>query len=1136
MIATATILLVTHPMQSAAQLSTASVNGVIRDQSGAVIPGATVILRNVDTAVAIDTKTNTTGTYGLFNITPGHYTIEVQSSGFSPKKDTTFTLEVSQVATFDFVLTVGSQSSEVTVSSSNAQIDTTTANLGTVITGRQVNDLPLNGRNFTQLLLLTPGVSGANPSQNAGGYTTAVALGSSFSFPAVNGQTNRSNYFLTDGMNNYGTFFSTYAVPPIIDAIQEFKIVSHTDDAEFGSVLGGVVNVVTKSGTNTLHGSAWEYARNAIFDARTYFLPPTAAKAQFHQNQFGGSIGGPVVVPKVYDGRNKTFFFGAYQGFRYLQTSNTPLRVPTAAQLSGDESSWPTQLYNPYTTKPDPAHPGQFIRDAFPGNQLGSFLDPRMVAYAQFVFPMAGPVFDGAGDNAIDTTPVTQEQNEFNVRIDHTFRNGDTAFFRYSFIDSNVNSSGGQPGLPNVTATPARNWGGSYVHVFSPTLVSQVQYARTTVQLNSTTRFDRSTSAIISQVGFSPSFVGQFTAVDGSLLPGPGIANFTGGSGENVNYNPGATNSYQISGSVTKVAGRNVIRLGGGYISAGYATLTSGAQLGFAAQQTGNTNPLDTVNAGDPLASFLINVPNYAEHFNRESNTRPGGVLSAFAQDTWKASDRLTLNLGVRYDVTFIPPFGTESTAGKQGGIETGDVNFNNGTYVLQKLSPPCNVTGVAPCIPGDGTLPANVVVDPRGKIAFNSYNNVGPRFGFAYRIGEKSALKGGFGIVYDNWAAVTQTSQNIGGGWPDVGQQLANNINQPNSGTTTPTVQSQNPFNDNGNSALPGPTPFNQVGFFYDPHLKDPYSEQWNLGAERQLDSSTTVEINYVGSVSKRLGMPGYYNTALLPGSGNPQSRALYPYIAPTYYSRSVGAANYNAFQFSLNRRFNNGLAYQVAYTWSKAMNVGGDDLFQNTTVPTDPYNPAAYGNYSVSGFDLTNILSVNAVYQIPVGRGQRLSTGSHVADYILGNWQFNNIFQAHSGLPFTPYISSDIANTGNLAQNEYEHANIVGNPNKITKRTSAEFFNTAAYVAPAGFTFGTASRNSLRSAGYWGLDSSIFRLFPVGGEREFEFRIEAFNLLNNVVLGQPNNDLNSGMSFGTVNTTANSSRVLQLALKYLF
>jgi hypothetical protein len=359
---------------SIAQLSTASISGVVRDPSGAVVSNATVVLLAVTTSVENTSVSNGAGAYTFLNITPGRYTLKASATGFNSAEVPEFTLTVSQVATVDFSLKVGTQNTVVTVQGAEPELQTSSANLGTVIATRQVNDLPLNGRNFTQLLSLTPGVAPVSVGQNASGNIlgTPVAVGSSFVFPAINGQTNRSNFFLTDSLNNYGEYFSTYAVPPIIDAIQEFEIVSHADNAEFGSVLGGVVNVVTKSGTNDFHGSAWEYARNTVFDARSYFLPTTVAKTPYSQNQFGGSVGGPVRIPKLYNGKNKTFFFVAYQGFRYSQTSDTLLKVPTAQQLAGDESSWPTQIYNPLSTRPDPANPGRYIRDPFPGNQIPS--------------------------------------------------------------------------------------------------------------------------------------------------------------------------------------------------------------------------------------------------------------------------------------------------------------------------------------------------------------------------------------------------------------------------------------------------------------------------------------------------------------------------------------------------------------------------------------------------------------------------------------------------------------------------------------------------------------------------------------------------------------------------------------------
>jgi Carboxypeptidase regulatory-like domain/TonB dependent receptor len=1126
-------------MNGYSQVSTASLNGVVKDPSGAAIPNATVKLRNLDTNLERITSSNNAGVYAIVSILPGRYSLEATAAGFGSQQVPTLTLAVGQTATFDFSLTIGVQQAIVTVQGATPELDVTSSNLGTVMATKQVNDLPLNGRNFTQLLQLTPGVVPVNTSQsNGGGFAgPPTAQGSSFTFPAINGQTNRSNFYLTDGLDNYGSILSTYAVPPIIDAIQEFKIVSHTDSAEYGSVLGGVVNVVTKSGTNSLHGTLWEYIRNDAFDAS---LPLTRTNPAFRQNQFGASAGGPVIFPKLYNGKNKTFFFGAYQGFRYSKPNDTPLKVPTPAQLAGDESAWPTQIYNPFSTRPDPAKPGQYIRDPFPGNQIPSnLINPAMVAYAQFVFPKAGVTIPGTPDNAIDTTPVHQTQNEWTARIDQTIGNSSSAWFRFSFINSTLQQSGGVPGLPQTTAIPARNWGGSFVHTFSPSLILQVGAGHTTVQHNQTTRFSASPATIFSQVGFSPNFAGGFNAANGgNLLPSPGIAGYANG-GESIQNTPKATDSTQISGTVTKIIGDHELHIGGGYISNSFASPIGYASLGFQAQQTGN--PENSAQPGDPISSFLLNVPNNANRRNVNEQTRPGGVMSAFIQDSWKVLPKLTLNAGMRYDVTFIPPYGTNATIGQNGGIETGDMDFSNGTYVLQKVPPTCAVRGHAPCIPGDGTLPAHVVVDPRGKIAHNDYSNFGPRFGFAYRFDDKTVAHGGFGIVYDNWAAVSQMSQNIEGAWPDIGQLINNSLNIPSSTSATPNATSQNPFAGSTSGLFPAPTPFQQVQWFYDPHIKNAYSEQWNLGVERQLGGSTTVGLNYVGSVSRRNDVGGYYNTALTPGPGDPQSRALYPYIAPTFYDRSVGSSSYHAMQFQINKRYTNGLSYQAAYTWSKSINVGGDGWFGvEGSVPQDPYNPSGFGSRSVAGTDLTNVLSVNTLYEVPVGTGKRFSTGNRVFDYILGNWQINNIFVAHSGQVFTPQISSDIANTGNGAT--YETLNVIGDPNNVPRRTAAKWFNTAAYRIPDPYTYGTAGRNSLRSAGYWNLDGSIFRQFPIHENLRFEFRAEGFNLLNTVIFGVPDANINDGASFGSVfssttpSGTANSPRELQFGAKVIF
>jgi len=389
--------------------------------------------------------------------------------------------------------------------------------------------------------------------------------------------------------------------------------------------------------------------------------------------------------------------------------------------------------------------------------------------------------------------------------------------------------------------------------------------------------------------------------------------------------------------------------------------------------------------------------------------------------------------------------------------------------------------------------------------------------------------VRAGFGIFYDNWAAVTQTSQNYEGTWPDIGQQLANNLNVPTPAQPLPTVTGQNPFAAGG-GLFPAPTPFEQVQWYMDPYAKNPYSMQWNFGVATQLNSTTTISVDYVGSGSRRLDVGGYYNVALTPGPGDPRARQPYPYIHPTYYDRSIGRGNYNALQFLLNKRFGSGLAYQVAYTWSKAIDIGSSGWYgvEGQSVQ-DPYH---YNNdRSVAGFDLTHVLSVNVVYEIPVGTGKAFSTGNKIVDFIIGNWQVNAIGTARSGMPYNITVPGDSANTGNTG---YLRANLVGNPD-IDNPTPQQWFNTAAFAAPPQYQFGNLGRNRMRSSAYWNVDSSIFRQFRFLETRRIEFRAESFNTPNTVIMNTPNGNLLDA-NFGRVTSTANQPRSLQLGLKVIF
>jgi hypothetical protein len=359
--------------------------------------------------------------------------------------------------------------------------------------------------------------------------------------------------------------------------------------------------------------------------------------------------------------------------------------------------------------------------------------------------------------------------------------------------------------------------------------------------------------------------------------------------------------------------------------------------------------------------------------------------------------------------------------------------------------------------------------------------------------------------------------------------------------------VTAQNPFSTGG--AFPAPNPFNQVQWFYDPHIRNPYSQQWNFGIQRQINASTTVDLNYVGSGSRRTNVGGYYNTDLTPGPTEQASRRPYPYITPTFYDRSIGSATYNALQFEMKKRYTSGLSYQVSYTYSKSIDEGSSGWFgvEGQSL-SDPYN--IRGSRGPSGFDLTHTLSVNMLYQLPIGKGQRFSTGNSVVDYVAGNWQINNIFSARSGKPFNVYYgASDIAGTGNVAWAQYERANLVGDPhsgscpNGARVGTASCYFNTSAFAVPANGTFGDSGRDAFRSAPFWNLDLSIFRQFPLWSEnRRLEFRAEAFNVFNTTILGSPNdnstggNDISNPRAFGTVTNAANAARQLQFGAKIIF
>jgi hypothetical protein len=1095
---------------SHAQVSTASINGSTHDSTGALMPGADIVLQNVETGIRATTTTNSAGDYVIANIAPGKYTLRVSKAGFQSAQQNEFSLLVNQTLTFDFTLAPGSTEQTVNVTAEAPTLETSTAELGTVVETASVNALPLNGRNFTQLLALTPGASPVDTAQTFGFRGVGT-----FAFPSFHGARNRGSLFLVDGVNDQGSINSTYAVPPIVDDIQEFKVDSHNDQVQFGGVSGGVINVATKSGTNTFHGAAWEYLRNSAFDARNPFFAKVNA---LRQNQFGANGGGPVLLPH-YNGRNRTFFFVSYEGFRNRTPSQVLSTLPTSDQLAGNLSTVGTPIYNPFSTRPDPAKAGQFLRDPFVGGLIPQgLIDPTMLAIAKTLYP--APNTSGvAGTNFTETSPVATDQNLYNIRLDQQLGTNNSFWFRFSHVDLPKNSVS-----PIGNAVSSDDWqahtiGANWTHTFSPTMVMQASFGRTWAIDYSANTVPNVPASLIS--GFSSNFACNFPGSTACLLPSVSLTAYTGTPGASVSTQ-GASDIWSGQVNASKLWGKHYLTFGFTLNTNNLDELILNNGLSFTPFQTANLQSPGTT--GNALASFLLGVPNGGSRRLQGGGENGGWVDGFYFGDQWKVSSHLTVNWGVRYDLTLLSTWGSKS----DGTAYVGSLNLNNGTYILQWPTPFCSATGKAPCIPGS-SLPANVVIADNGHIHQSDRRDFAPRVGLAYRLDAKTVIRTAGGIFYDNWATWSQLGQSFGGAWPTVNQLTTTNLNPD-----VVTVRAANPLSALGSGTLPAATPFTQNITFKDPFMKVPYTEEWNFGIQRQLGQNTGLSVDYVGSHGSRLDLNVFGNTAVTPGPGAQAPRRPFAYITPTNYERTNGRSSYEALEVGLNRRMTSGFSYIISYTWAKSIDIScsgwaGVEGCANQ----NPYDVNA--DKSVSAFDIPQVFSASVVYELPFGTGKKFRTGRRALDYALGGWQLNTITALHSGLPFTVGVSGDIANTGNSnSAGFYERLNLIGNPS-LANRSPALWFNTGAFAAPAPFTFGNLGRNTLRTDWSKNVDLSLFRTFPIREKMRVEFRAEAFNATNTPVWGTPIANY-SNVNFGRITGIANTPRQLQLALKLYF
>jgi hypothetical protein len=1127
------------PLVTMGQQATANVNGIVRDPTGAAVAKAQVELTSSDTGVVRKTTTNTDGIYDFPSVVPGTYSMQASASGFSVVSQPPVTLEVGQTATFDFHLKVGAATSTVTVDAIAPALQTSTSELGTVVTPQEVSDLPLNGRNFTQLLLITPGVVNLNTDQNSGGGGgwNGASIGQ-FSFPAVNGARNRSNMFILDGANDLNTLSGTYNYSPIVDAIQEFKSQGHNDLAEYGGAAGAAVSVVTRSGTNQYHGVLWEFLRNEQMDSRGYF---ETAREPLRQNQYGASAGGPLSIPKLYNGKNRTFFFVSWEGYRYASKSETGTLGPTAAMRGGDFSALSAPIYDPATTTFNAAT-NTYSRQTFtqeynegPGNTSlcggntncipASRINAISTLYESIIPQSSSTTVNG--ENLFFPQSNDFTQNSGTLRFDQNFGNNNQVMFRYSQFDLFKTSPSGTIGSAFVHV-PGHNYIGHWTHEFSPTTFSDVYFGRNYGYTYTGTTWAGETPSFFSQLQqdgmstywmtlnstvYAPQYTaGSYVGLSGSQLQGSGLGD-----------------DWQFGGSFSKILGRHTIKAGADFETNNFTSPIAYSGEDFEPTQTSGVGANQGV-GGNSWASLLLGVPNGASYRNIDEVVTGGRINGIYVEDQFKATSRLTLNLGFRNDMVYTPIYGT----GNAGNFYTGNADPVTGQYILNALPPNCSATQGAPCIPtgiytasstpAAGGLPANAVVSPSLRVIKNSLANWAPRLGLAYRLNDKTVIHGAYSRFFDEWADITQLSQNFGGNWPAVNTIATSGVN-----LNIPTLTNADPLQLGSGGAIVYPiNDFSQVSqWMVDPNFKTPVFDQWNAGIQRELPANITLDVNYVGSNGRHEDWGPTMNTPQ-PGPGNVQARRPYPYMLQQWFDQSVGDSRYNALQVTVRESATHGVTFLAAYTLSQS-NADGCNLGASCD-SSNPYNRK--GDYGTSDLNQRNVFTVAFTAASPLNKSpNKLVSG------VAGGWALYGIVQATSGQPYTVTTGSDPENIGCCLQ---ERLNVTGNPNS-GPRSQKEWFNTSAFAQPANFTYGNEKVNSLVSQNYNNFDLTLSRTFHagLGEERYFEFRADAFNIFNHVVFNPPDagiTDTNFGQTTGqrSGQNGLPATRQLQMSLKF--
>jgi outer membrane receptor protein involved in Fe transport len=1060
-----------------AQVDTSVINGTISDTTGSAIAGANVTITNLASQVAVALTSDASGRYSSPPLKPGHYEVHAKAGGFDEGAVSLF-LEVGDNAAANIALKVGGAEQQVTVTAELPPISTESSSVGQVRNAQEIGNLPVNQRNAVRILELTPGTVPTNTQAQA----TGVSNYRGSTLITVNGQNLSLSDYLIDGINNMDSHGGQdLVIFPLIESIGELRVFNTGADAQFGRSTGGIIDVVIKSGGKDLHGSAFEYARNQIFDARNYFARG-ATNQSFSMHQFGGSAGGPVVIPHLYNGRNKTFFFGDYEGVRRNQGLVSVSTVPTAAEVGGDFSAISTKIIDPLTGL------------QFPGNKIPS--SRFNVAGANFARLYPAPNAQGTVNNFIYSGQRTFSLNDADLKVDHYV--SDKLWFTFRGSGGTMNGQepsqlpapaiGAGPSYPGPQKQPHMQGDISMTEVFGAHTINEVRvgYSRLAMIYTNTT----AGQPLAQQLGIPGINVSgeSFTSGGVSLMSITGFQSLGDNSATPGNV---ITDSNQVGDIVTFDHSNHTIKAGFQFQRRRYNVYQASYPRGQFVFQNYYT--------GYALADELLGLPEMMR-LDILDGTRGlrRSEYSGFVQDSWKVVPKLTLNVGLRYD------------------------HFDKTGYEVHNR--------MANFLPSAGQL---FVVDtpqlPSRSGTNESKLNFSPRLGFAYSPRSGTLVRGSYGVYFATLYATESVS--LAYNAPFVGSEIYINSAKNPAGARVLSQGFTRAFASDGSKGQ-----LNGV----DQNLPTPYNQLWDVGLERQLPKQFVLSADYVGSKTTHFQLIRDINTPTANGVAAPRP---FPKFTDIYMIGTTGWANYNAVQATLSRRFVNNLQLSESYTYSHCLDVH-DSILSGTSDGTnqDPNNPA--GDYANCSWDLRHRSVTTASYVLPIGRGQwLLHNADRLTDAFVGGWQLNVIGNLYTGFYFTPTLAASAATPAGIVQRPNLVAGC--DPNHLaSSRSVLHWFNPGCYASPAAPSiFGNAGRDSLVGPATHEFDMSLFKTVNVAkdGRTKAQFQAQVFNVTNTPQLNNPSATIgttSAGVisSAGSDGTFARTERQIQLGIRLDF